>query len=310
MSKKGKKQCPVCDFAEGKGEKFEKLRHQLRWDLFKCPECTFQFWYPPIQATREYFEETYKAFADINSTPFLAESHRLMLKNMPIKSGSIMDVGCGDKLFLPEADKRGYDVWGLDFNRKVIEKNKALFNLPHYYAKSIFDVHSVEGLPKFDMITFFELLEHVEEPKRFLGTIRELLTDDGFIALSVPDLNRFGPWELKTNIAPYHTAYWTPEIVTKFLNNHGFNVVKIQKINRPDSVSMMMNLLIRLRIINVKDPDYNIAKTTTAGTPAKKRSMKSLFRIAFQWVTIPLTEFLYMITSLRPAIFVIAQRKN
>lgn len=135
MSKKGKKQCPVCDCSEGRGKKFEKLRHQIRWDLLQCPECTFKFWYPPTQAVREYFEETYKAFADITSTPCLAESHKLMLKSMPVKSGSIMDVGCGDKLFLPEANKMGFDVWGLDFNRKVIDKNKALFNLPNYHAE-------------------------------------------------------------------------------------------------------------------------------------------------------------------------------
>lgn len=160
------------------------------------------------------------------------------------------------------------------------------------------------------MITFFELLEHVEEPKRFLDTVRGLLKDDGFIALSVPDLNRFGPWELKINTAPYHTAYWTPELVTKFLNNHGFNVVKIKKINRPDSVSMMMNLLIRLKIINIKEPDYNINKSAPVGAPAKGKSLKSMGRSVFHFLTIPLTELLYLVSSLRPAIFVIAQRKD
>jgi len=309
MSKKAKKQCPVCDCQEGKGKKFEKKRHQIKWDLFECPECTFQFWYPPTQAVRAFFEETYKDFADVNTTPRLEERHKLLLKGMPIKSGSILDIGCGDKLFLPEADKMGYDVWGLDFNRKVIEKNKTLFNLPNYYAESIYDVHKLKGLPKFDMITFFEVLEHIEEPKRFLETVRELMSDKGFVALSIPDVNMFGPWEHKINTAPYHTAYWTTDTVTKFLNNHGFNVVKTKRINRPDSVGMMMNTLIKLGLKKVKDPDYTIAEASP-DAPAASKAVRSLVKATLQCSTMPLRQFLYTINCLRPTIFVLAQRKD
>lgn len=51
------------------------------------------------------------------------------------------------------------------------------------YAKS-------EGL-KFDVITFFEVIEHLTDLKKFLNQVRELLNDGGIVIASTPDRNRF-----------------------------------------------------------------------------------------------------------------------
>lgn len=42
-----------------------------------------------------------------------------------------------------------------------------------------------EGL-KFDVITFFEVLEHQDRPREFLERVKELLKPGGWLAGSVP----------------------------------------------------------------------------------------------------------------------------
>lgn len=40
---------------------------------------------------------------------------------------------------------------------------------------------------KFDVVTFFEVLEHQDKPKQFLENVGKLLKPNGFIAGSVPN---------------------------------------------------------------------------------------------------------------------------
>jgi len=301
--------CPVCDRGSSGGTRFQTVRQHLKWDLLRCSECSFEFWYPLTQATREFFEETYKSFADVSSKPTLGTRHRLTLTHMPVSAGTILDIGCGDSLFLPEARRRGFDVWGVDFNRKVIEKNKTLFKLNNLFAMSVYDFALLPNLPKFDLITFFEVLEHVEDPKRFISTVRNLLKEDAFIALCLPDSKVWGPCERMLNAPPYHTAHWTADTLRMFLARNGFEIIMTKKIGRPDAVDLLMNTLVRFRLMK-----------NTAVAPFKQKidfyRTRSVFsylskamKLLLRCVSLPLRQFLYIV-GIRPAIYVIAQRKG
>lgn len=307
--------CPVCNFTNGGQENFKYLYHYKQWDLYECPECTFQFWWPLGQASREFFEGSSKNFADILVKPTLDPRHKLILKLMPIKTGAVLDIGCGDKLLLPGLDRRGFDVWGVDFNRRVIEKDKKLFGLKNLYPLSIYDFALLPNLPKFDLITFFEVLEHIENPKKFILTIKNRLNNKGFIALSVPDVKMFDPWDYLANIVPYHTAYWTPETLKIFLIKNNFKIITMRKINRPDVIAFLINTLIKLKLIkksslasahhNGVGIKYNNLQTPLYNFPLLKKVIVFLLRITL----FPLREFLYIL-GFRPTIFVIARAKN
>jgi len=309
---KQKLECLVCGFKSNEQGEFKHLRHHDRWDLYQCSKCAFQFWDPPGQAPKEFFEEHYKDFADILIKPTLALRHKLILKLLPIKKGTILDIGCGVNLFLTELHKRGFNVFGVDFNRKAIEKAKKLFGLKNLYPLSIYDFALLPNLPKFDLITLFEVFEHIEALKEFILTIKNLLNNKGFVALSVPDVKMFGPWEYSCNIAPYHTAYWTPETLKIFLTKNNFEIITMKKISRLDTIALLINVLIKLKLIkntslpsNNDDKSSNDFKIPLRSSGLLKKVLISFYRI----ISSPFREFLYIL-GFRSTIFVIAQLKN
>lgn len=298
---------PRCEACGGAGGALEVVRRYNKYSLWCCPVCNFQIWWPLGQAPREYFEQSYASFADTAHPPTLEARHKMLLDCLPIARGSVLDVGCDDSLMLLELQKKGFGVWGIDFNLRVIEKDKALIGISNLYPISIYDVVSLKNVPKFDLISFFELLEHIEDPKRFISTIRGLLKNDGYIALSIPDSKMFGLWDFTSNIPPYHTTYWTPKSLVVFLVTHGFEVKLMRKIERPDVLVLVANILMRLGII--KRNPITIASSANTPAPAassQKTKLKKIIKKTLFVISLPLREFLYFVGS-RPTIFVIAQ---
>ncbi|XOA42576.1 MAG: class I SAM-dependent methyltransferase [Candidatus Nealsonbacteria bacterium] len=313
MNTNQKLECAVCGFAST-SQKFNHVYHRKKWDLYECPECTFQFCWPMEQAPQDFFEKNYKGFGDITVKPTLDPRHKLLLKTLPIKTGAVLDIGCGDKLLLPELRNCGFDVWGVDFNRKVIEKNSKLFKLKNLYALPIYDFALLPNLPKFDLITFFEMLEHIENPKKFILTIKKLLNNEGFVALSVPDAKIFGPREKLANSIPYHTAYWTNDTLKIFFSKNGFEIITMKKINRPDPITFLVNILIKIGVIKRTFSSSSYDDWVGNAFQIPLRGSNSLFKkitvFLLKIITFPLRETLYFLNINRPTFFIIAQLKN
>jgi len=84
---------------------------------------------------------------------------------------------------------------------------------------------------QFDVITFFEVLEHQDKPKEFLKMIKELLKNEGYIAGSVPNRNRlFAEIDWKYypgDYPPHHFLRFSKESLQKALTMNSFTNVKI-----------------------------------------------------------------------------------
>jgi 2-polyprenyl-3-methyl-5-hydroxy-6-metoxy-1,4-benzoquinol methylase len=105
-----------------------------------------------------------------------------------VQKGKLLDIGCGYGIFLNAARKLGWMVTGVELSRTASE-----------YARNVYklDIHNgeVESVnhPEchFDVITFWDVLEHVPNPASFLNTVRSLFKKEGLIALSVPNIGSF-----------------------------------------------------------------------------------------------------------------------
>ena len=233
-------QCSVCAFHENDQKTFKHLRRHEQWDLYECPQCTFQFWWPMEQASQEWWEDTYRAFRKPTIKPNLEPRHRVLLRNLPLRYGRILDMGCGEGAFIYEMSRRGFDVYGVDVNAFAIEKCKKLFGLKNVYHSSLYDL---PNLPNFHLITFFEVLEHIGDPKRLIGAVRSRLSDRGLIALTVPNARSYGAWEERINVPPHHLTRWDVRTIKRFVVRNSFEILSIRTINRLDSHSFLMNLL-------------------------------------------------------------------
>jgi 2-polyprenyl-3-methyl-5-hydroxy-6-metoxy-1,4-benzoquinol methylase len=135
------------------------------------------------------FLELYTAFHEGVRTR-LGENHKAFFKYFPSNArGKLLDVGCGDGRFLRYAKKQGFEVWGIDFDKKSVENVKRNLGFDTVFAMSLeeFYEYAKERGLKFDVITFFEVLEHQDKPREFLEMVKGLLKEGGYIAGSVPN---------------------------------------------------------------------------------------------------------------------------
>ncbi len=106
----------------------------------------------------------------------------------------ILDIGCGtgELLTVPLAKTfPEIHFFGVDDDTASIEfaraKNAEINNLTFFYLDKL------ESAAKFEMVIASEVIEHVEQPSEFLELLKNHLTDDGKIIITLP--NGYGPFE-------------------------------------------------------------------------------------------------------------------
>ena len=77
----------------------------------------------------------------------------------------------------------------------------------------------------FDVVTMFDVLEHVEDPKETVRVVRSILEDDGLFVLSYPDWGSIFARLLKRRwwfTLSVHLFYFTRKTIAKLLEQEGF----------------------------------------------------------------------------------------
>jgi SAM-dependent methyltransferase len=136
----------------------------------------------------------------------------------------IGDIGSGFGLFLEELSKIwvGSTMIAIEPSREMSEicRSKGFEVLPCAFE----DVEGWNG--KFDLLTSFELFEHVFEPEAFLRKAWELLRPGGRLFLTTLNGKGFDIqvlWEKSKSVAPpHHLNFFNPRSVKMLLDRTGF----------------------------------------------------------------------------------------
>ncbi len=100
-------------------------------------------------------------------------------------SSKVLDVGCAQGTFLKYIKDRcnldNSNVFGTEFSSAAREFGK------NYYGLNIVkDISQVDKSERFDLISYYHVIEHVEHPDRELLRIRNYLKKDGYLYMSIP----------------------------------------------------------------------------------------------------------------------------
>ncbi|MEO5562853.1 MAG: class I SAM-dependent methyltransferase [Chitinophagaceae bacterium] len=146
------------------------------------------------------------------------------------KTGKILDVGCSTGLFLTEARKRGWEVYGTEFTDKAIEICEK--NNIHMKQGKLNPTWFPEGT--FDIIIYLEVIEHINNPVEEMRNIHHLLRPGGLFYFTTPNFNAIERYILKSNYNiiqyPEHLSYYTKRTVNYLLSNSGFIKRKLRTV--------------------------------------------------------------------------------
>jgi len=136
-------------------------------------------------------------------------------------SRRILDVGCGTGGMLPLLSRFGR-VTGVDSEPLALD---------YCRRRGFDDVHLQEGFAAstpFDVITLFDVLEHVPDDVGFLAWLRGLMNPDGRLVLTVPAFPFL--WSRHDELNHHQRRYRRPDLKST-LEKGGFRVERLTYFN-------------------------------------------------------------------------------
>ncbi len=194
--------CPVCGTATPHipTNRYRTYRH------LRCSNCEAEFAWP-----RKVFdyEETYRKNDVTKDKHYIADRdpHEALLayisqerfqkvkeflEHLPEKK-TLLDAGCAHGFFVKYALGLGFDAYGFDANLSAVSWGKKKFGL----ARRLSCTSSLMDLPEhfpryFQVITAFELVEHLKDPAGFVFQVAEKLEYGGIFVFSTPNRESLG----------------------------------------------------------------------------------------------------------------------
>ena len=127
-------------------------------------------------------------------------------------SVSLLDVGSATGLFRSAAGECGLTHFGIDVSSDAIEYCRRNFGFDTWLG-SIFDLgkHAAAG-QKFNIVTLWDVIEHLDRHAEAIKQIAQYLTDDGIVVVRTPNLEAMEASILGDMYYSYkldHTSYFS-----------------------------------------------------------------------------------------------------
>lgn len=217
--------CPLCSTSAPSA--FERTHNEsgILYTLYECDSCRVQFWWPLKNPGAAWYSRDTR-YADRNADPIWEanENHTKTFSFLAPYIGTVLDIGCGIGNFLALAKEKGWKGTGIDFDPNAIESARNKIGIDDLEVTDVVTYVASHPEKKFDLITFFDVLEHVDNHNEFIDSIRSLLAPKGYIAMSMP-YRKHAEWLMPLDVPPRHLTRWDRTSLKRFLEARGFNVV-------------------------------------------------------------------------------------
>lgn len=232
-------QCPICNgrlFSEFL-ETEDYFLTKNKFSIVQCDDCGFKLTNPKprLEDLPQYYDST-EYISHSNADKGLVNKiyqivRKLALKSKVnligkyIKSGHVVDIGCGTGEFLNAMQQNKYEVTGVEPN--VVARKQAEIN----YGLTVIDENQIEELNKsqFNVITLWHVLEHVYDLAERISQINELITSKGILIVAVPnpssyDAKHYGKFWAAYD-CPRHLYHFDHSAIKKLFGKYDFEVI-------------------------------------------------------------------------------------
>lgn len=236
-------QCPICKNI--KTEEFfigRDLLHnqESNFKLYRCKTCNLVLLESALneKELEKYYPKDYISFpkAIQNEKNIIRKFDRQFGVNKRVnrvlqktkQTGKILDIGCATGIFLNEMKKKGWDSYGIEPSTHAADYARHTYGLEIYNGMLEKDIFPESF---FDVITMWDVLEHVPDPWDIVANVWKLLKPNGLFVISMPNTlaweqQFFGKYWAGWDI-PRHTYIFNNENIYNLLESNNFTVSEI-----------------------------------------------------------------------------------
>jgi SAM-dependent methyltransferase len=214
--------------------------------FWECAECGFRFATPTtnpnlVAAIGDY-ESAYLQYLapDPSDDVNLSSLCEWMQRIVPLEGKRVLDVGAGSGKLVRFMRARGVEAHGIEPSRALFDR---FLGTEAAFTWAMLDDYRSTGVAAFDVVTAFDVIEHVPDPVALLGEVAAVLKPGGVFFASTPDVGSlpakaFGRhWHF---YYPYHLSYFAPGTLARAAEPHGLRVVDCRHRGRRRSIGYMI----------------------------------------------------------------------
>jgi 2-polyprenyl-3-methyl-5-hydroxy-6-metoxy-1,4-benzoquinol methylase len=215
------------------------LLHGLagEFTLVQCSRCGLIYMNPQLTPSEleAYYPEDYEAHVGTRRQRLgwlrrldynygIEKRHRAIRRYA--ETGRLLDVGCGAGAFLEGMRERGWQVEGIEPGVRAATYAREELGLEIQNA-TLEEAHL--ELASLDVVTMWNVLEHLSDPVQSLNRIREALRPGGLLVCAIPnvdsyDLRLFQQYWAGYDL-PRHLFVFPPETLQRMVQSAGFEVL-------------------------------------------------------------------------------------
>lgn len=232
--------CPVCGLRDAR----EWLRGPDRlhgrdeeYALVRCPACSLVWLSNPPEPAEmhlHYTDAYHKMISAAGRDPQAHWGFRNQAVAQHKQSGALLDLGCSSGSFLEFMRSESWKLYGIEMSPEVArvaeERSKA-----QVFVGDIIDA----PFPResFDVVTCFDVLEHLYEPRRVMARVGEWLKQGGIFYVLVPNVDSaearvFGSYWHGLEL-PRHLFHYSPASLKFLADSAGLHEVSLETRRNP-----------------------------------------------------------------------------
>ncbi|MBC7262807.1 MAG: class I SAM-dependent methyltransferase [Chloroflexi bacterium] len=164
----------------------------------------------------------------------LTFAKRLRTIEVYVERGRLLDIGCATGFFLNVARDHGWDVVGTEVSEYSVDYARSHFGLDVRLG-TLRDIRFESDT--FDVVTMWDVIEHLTDPMGELQEIRRILRPGGLLSIITPNVDSLvarvlGPrWEEFRRVRE-HLYFFSPRTLAAMLDRVGFVVLKTESADK------------------------------------------------------------------------------
>ncbi len=219
--------CPICETND-----ISPLYMKNGFNIVKCKICGLIYVNPrpsPEELKEKYAGDYSQGYIDKKESK-RKRAKKIVRKICRLKrGGNFLDIGCSAGFILEAARERGFTTFGCEISPIALKFAREELNLN---VKAPFLEEANYPSEYFDVITMYNLLEHIPNPGTFLREVNGILKKNGIVEIWTPNIghikSRIKKDRWNNLIPPDHLFYFTIKTIKMLLKKYGLKIKKNQ----------------------------------------------------------------------------------